>query len=156
MLLALAAAGCGQQEEGVEKDPALDLAKLEGLAELDCTCRLGGVADSVFGKRFKDLAKEFEQLGYATSSVPASYGSVCFPAYGENACVSTGGYLPSNPDNFFCTETQGLELERVWNSVEKRGNGSITDADAAMLTRLEKMRAAAAKSPAMRDCKPAN
>ena len=155
MLLALAVAGCSEQKEDVAKQPTIDLGKLERLAELDCSCRLGGVTNSLFGQRFEELTKEIEQLGYGTSSVPAAYESVCFPAYGENSCISTGGYLPSNPDNFFCTESQGLELERVWNRVENRGIGSINNADAAMVARLQEMREATAKSPAMEDCKPA-
>jgi hypothetical protein len=80
-----------------------------------------------------------EKSGDATSSVPVSYESECFPGLGENACVLTGGYIPPDAANFICTEEQGIALEELWSSEEKR-TGSLEKADVAIILKLEEMR----------------
>lgn len=108
---------------------------------------MAGIEDSPAARAYRNATRELESLGYATSSVPVSYDSVCFAAIGENACISTGGHVPPKAENFICTLQQGLDLERVWNAVGPDANGSTERADAKLLAHLEEFRANLRASP---------
>lgn len=92
-----------------------------------------------------------DKSGYATSSLPVSYESDCFPELGENACVLTGGYIPPDAANFICTEEQGIALEELWNLEEKR-TGSVEKAEVAIILKLEEMREAARQTVKSAGC----
>jgi hypothetical protein len=128
-----------------------DLAKLQELAERDCTCRMAGHKDSRHGAEYDRLTRSMEKSGYATSSVPVSYESDCFPTLGENACVLTGGYIPPDSENFICTEEQGITLETLWSELDEK-TGSAEKADAAIILKLEEMREEARQTIKAADC----
>lgn len=130
---------------------APDLATLQELAERDCACRMAGHEDSRHGAEYQRLTRSLGKSGYGTSSFPVSYGSDCFPGLGENACVLTGGYIPPDAANFICTEEQGVTLEALWSEVEEK-SGSVEKADAAVILRLEEMRAEARQTIKSADC----
>ena len=133
--------GCADPKPSTEPTIKRELEKLEKLAEQDCMCRMAGLETSILRDEFERLTHGREQTGSATSSIPVSYEIVCFPDLGETACISAGGYLPPNSDNFICSEAQAMELETVWSAVQAGGRGSIEESGAAMLARLEGMRA---------------
>lgn len=149
---AVALASCGGPESAEQPaNEAPDLATLKELAGRDCACRMAGHKDSRHGAEYERLTRSLEKSGYATSSVPVSYESDCFPALGENACFLTGGYIPPDAANFICTEEQGIALEELWNSEEKR-TGSVEKADAAIILKLEEMREEARQTIKPADC----
>lgn len=149
---AFALASCGTPDK-VDRasGDAPDLAKLQELARRDCACRMAGHEASRHGAEYARLTRSLEKSGYATSSMPVSYGSECFPALGENACVLTGGYIPPDAANFICSEEQGVALEALWSEVDKK-TGSVEKADAALVRRLEEMRAEARQAVKAADC----
>jgi hypothetical protein len=149
---AFALASCNVPESAERPaNDAPDLAKLQELASQDCACRLAGHKTSRHGTEYDRLTRSLEKSGYATSSVPVSYESDCFPALGESACVLTGGYIPPDAANFICTEEQGIALEALWSEVDEK-SGSVEKADAATELRLEEMRAEARQAIKAVDC----
>lgn len=149
---AFALVSCGAPDKGDRaSSDTPDLAKLQELASHDCACRLAGHKTSRHGAEYDRLTRALEKSGVATSSVPVSYDSVCFPALGENACVLTGGYIPPDASNFVCTEEQGIALEALWSEVDEK-SGSVEKADAAVLLRLAEMRAEAKQTLKAADC----
>lgn len=152
-IAALAVASCGPAEKESSATKALpDLKLLEELAAKDCACRFAGIAENKPGSDFAALTKEINTLGTGTSSVPASYENLCFPEFGEDACIFIGGYIPPRDENFFCTLEQGLELEEVWNNAESSPNGTIEKADARIIERLVELRSEARKNVSQLDC----
>lgn len=63
----------------------------------------------------------------------------------------TGGYIPPDAANFICTEEQGIALEELWSSEEKR-TGSVEKADAAIILKLEEMREKARQTVKSDEC----
>lgn len=149
---AVALASCGAPERTDQPaTEAPDLATLQELAGRDCACRMAGHKDSRHGAEYERLTRSLEKSGYATSSFPVSYESDCFPGLGENACFLTGGYIPPDAANFICTEEQGIALEELWGSEEKR-TGSVEKADAAIIRKLEVMREEARQTVKSAEC----
>lgn len=145
-------AACGPQGAGEQREAeAPKLSELQRLATLDCQCRLAGNDGSRHGKEYSRLTQMLTRQGSATSSVPVSYESDCFPELGENACVLTGGHIPPDGANFICTEEQGIALEELWNDAYA-GSASENEADNAVLQRLDEMRVEGKTSVSDEDC----
>ena len=113
---------------------------------------MAGIEDSLAAAEYKRLTAGIAELGVATSSIPVSYESVCFEGFGDDACISTGGYIPPNSDDYICTEEQGIALEGVFNAVEG-GGGSINDADKAVAEKLASFRQEAHRNAARKSCR---
>jgi len=149
MIMLAACSAPNVSEQAATEVP--EIGKLQEVATRDCQCRLAGHERSRYAKEYARLAKGLLRDGFATSSFPVSYQSDCFPGLGENACVLTGGYLPPSPENFVCTEAQGVALEDVWEAAYAR-SGSETQADEMVLRGLDQMRDDASKSAREEDC----
>ena len=130
---------------------APESSKLKELAASDCQCRLAGYDRSRHGEEYARLTKGLQRDGFASSSYPVSYQSDCLSISGETVCILTGAYLPPSSENFVCTEAQGIALEKVWEAA-RAGSGSETEADEAVLRRLDQMRDDASKSAREEDC----
>lgn len=153
-LLAAAFALAACNPSGTNKpfgSSAPQLSELQELATRDCQCRLAGFNSSRHAKEYSRLSEKLGREGFATPSFPVSYESECFPALGENACVSTGGYLPPDAGDFICTEAQGIELEALWKRAYE-GGASEKEADKAVRQRFGTMRDAAKKALRSEDC----
>ncbi|TMM48238.1 hypothetical protein [Qipengyuania marisflavi] len=153
LAVSLLISGCGGDAETTnDSKVSLDLERLEEISRINCECRMAGYEDSVADAEYKRLTVGITGLGVATSSVPVSYESVCFEGFGDDACISTGGYVPPNSDDFICTEEQGIALEGLFNAVEA-GGGSIDDADKAVSEKLESFRQEARRNAVTKNCR---
>lgn len=113
---------------------------------------MAGLEDSVATADYLRLTQDVTELAVATSSVPVAYESVCYEGHGGTACISTGGYIPPNPDDFICTKEQGIALEEIFNAVIA-GGGSFDDADKAVAEELESFRQEARHTAAVKSCR---
>jgi hypothetical protein len=134
------------------KDVGRRLDAIQAVATLECQCLMAGRDVRALKARYSRLTDGLSEQGFATSSVPVSYESVCFPELGENACISTRAYLPPSGEDFVCSEAQGIEIEHVWNDAMPEEGGEIAMADQAADRRITQMREEMKRKMSQADC----
>ena len=134
------------------KDVGRRLDGIQAVATLECQCLMAGRDVRALKARYSRLTHGLSEEGFATSSVPISYESVCFPELGENACISTRAYIPPSGKDFVCTEPQGIEIEHVWNDAMPAGGGETAMADQAAERRIAEMREEMKRKISQADC----
>jgi hypothetical protein len=114
--------------------------QIEDLGDRVCLCAMAGRAHEQLTAALAKATAGLKGEGFGTSSLPMTGSVTCYPELSETACVGRIE-LVSDAQQYVCTEDQAKVLDAVWNAALKSNDQSTALGDAALIKRLEVMRA---------------
>ena len=142
-------ASCQREDadrEPLNRHPTISVERLRAIATKACKCKMAGRDASAVDRELTRLTAHLSKEELGTASFPLSYHVTCFPALGDDACMTNAIIATGSADDAsVCTEAEADELEALWKAKPPSGAPqSTTLSDTAMIRRLRGMRASAA------------